>query len=243
MKDIERSDSESVKADILAVCHNADRRLKFHYENDPWVRDIQVGASLTDIKLHELNDMTGDNISDKNLVYCELTGLYWMWKNLITADKLNDYFGLYQYRRVLDIDENDLKRIAGSDVDAVLPYPMIHVPDIREHHSRYTNEAEWNLLIEAVKELSPEYMDSYEKIFGGQYFYNYNMFLAKGGVVDELCSWMFPIFSRLEELCVKNGTRPAKRYIAYFGESMMTWFFMKNADRLKIAHTGRMLRI
>lgn len=243
LKDIERPDRAPVTANVLSVCHNADRRLKVHYENDPWVRDIQVGASLTNIKLHDLNDMTGDNISDKNPVYCELTGLYWMWKNMITDGKKDDYYGLYQYRRVLDIDEDDLRRIGGAGVDVVLPYPMIHVPNIKEHHSRYTNEAEWDLLLEAVNELSPDYMESYEDIFGGQYLYNYNMFLAKAGVVDELCSWMFPIFARLENLCVKNGTRPAKRYIAYFGESMMTWFFMKNADRLNIVHTGRMLRI
>lgn len=243
LKDLPRSENKPVRADIIAVCHNADRKLKIHYENDPWVRNIQVGASLTDIKLHELNDMTGDNISEKNPVYCELTGLYWMWKNMITQDRLDDYFGLYQYRRVLDIDEDDLKRIAGDDADVVLPYPMIHVPDIREHHGRYTNEAEWELLLEAVRQLSPEYMDAYEEIFSGQYFYNYNMFLARGKVVDELCNFMFPAFFRLEELCRTNGIVPAKRYIAYFGESMMTWFFMKNSDRLRIVHTGRILRI
>ena len=242
LKDMDRQKKADAKAQILSVCHNADRRLRVHYENDPWVKDIQVGAANTDIKLHDLTDMTGDNISEKNPVYCELTGLYWMWKNMIGSAP-DDYYGLYQYRRVLDIDEDDLKSIAGAGVDVVLPYPMIHLPDIKEHHSRYTNEAEWDLLLEAVKELSPDYYEAYEKIFSGEYFYNYNMFLAKGSVVDELCSWMFPIFFRLEELVRTNGTVPAKRYIAYFGESMMTWFFMKNADRLNIVHTGRILRI
>lgn len=235
--------AKSVDATVLAVCHNADRRLRIHYENDPWVKNIQVGAALTDIKLHDITDMTGDNISEKNPVYCELTGLYWMWKNMVTKERHDDYFGIYHYRRVLDIDEDDLKRCAAGSVDAVLPYPMIHVPDIKEHHSRYTNEAEWELLLQAVSEIAPEYSDAYDKIFSGQYFYNYNMFLAKGKVVDELCNFMFPVFSRLEELCRNSGTIPAKRYIAYFGESMMTWFFMKNADRLNIVHTGRLLRI
>ena len=198
-----------------------------NYDIDPWVKNIQVGAALTDIKLYDLTDMTGDNISEKNPVYCELTGLYWMWKNMVSKASADDYFGIYHYRRVLDIDGEDLKRCAAKDFDAILPYPMIHVPDIKEHHSRYTNEAEWELLLEAVKELAPDYMGSYESIFSGEYFYNYNMFLAKGKIVDELCSWMFPVFERLEELCKKSGTNPAKRYIAYFGESMMTWFFMK----------------
>lgn len=234
---------EPVATTVLSVCHNADRRLRFHYENDPWVKDIQVGAGLTNIKLCDINDMTGDNISEKNPVYCELTGLYWMWKNLINDNNKDEYFGIYHYRRVLDIDEEDLKRCAANSIDVVLPYPMIHVPDIREHHSRYTNEAEWELLLKAVEETAPDYMESYNAIFSQEYFYNYNMFLAKGRVVEELCEFMFPVFLRLEELCKTSGTVPAKRYIAYFGESMMTWFFMKNADKLNIVHTGRILRI
>ncbi len=243
LKDLELGNNEPVRANVLAVSHNADKRLRMHYENDPWVKNIQVGAALTDIKIHDITDMTGDNISEKNTVYSELTGLYWMWKNMITPEKYDEYFGLYHYRRVLNIDEDDLRRIASFDIDAVLPYPMIHIPDIKEHHSRYTSESDWELLLDAIRELSPEYMEDYETIFSQQYLYNYNMFFAKGKVVDELCSWMFPVLFRLEELIRMNGSVPAKRSFGYFSESMITHFFMHNADRLNIVHTGRMLRI
>jgi hypothetical protein len=39
-------------------------------------------------------DNTGDNISEKNPLYCELTGVYWAWKNLEC-----DVTGLVHYRR------------------------------------------------------------------------------------------------------------------------------------------------
>ena len=42
------------------------------------------------------SDNTGDNISYKNFLYCELTGIYWLWKNVDA-----DVKGLFHYRRVL----------------------------------------------------------------------------------------------------------------------------------------------
>ncbi|MBB4199562.1 hypothetical protein CCR94_08580 [Rhodoblastus sphagnicola] len=74
-----------------------------HHKPGPIFRDdiftpIQVGAALSETHLPQCaRDDTGDNISAKNPSYCELTALYWMWKNVEA-----DYYGLFQYRRFLN---------------------------------------------------------------------------------------------------------------------------------------------
>ena len=54
---------------------------------------LQVGAEGKEKLGYEV-DSSMDNISEKNPYYCELTGLYWAWKNLDA-----DYIGLVHYRR------------------------------------------------------------------------------------------------------------------------------------------------
>ena len=56
---------------------------------------VHCGKALSDKDLGMTGDDTGDNISAKNPNYCELTALYWAWKNL----KGTEYIGLYHYRR------------------------------------------------------------------------------------------------------------------------------------------------
>lgn len=65
---------------------------------------------------HMIGDDTGDNISHDNKKYCELTGLYWAWKNY-SALGTPDYIGFTHYRRLFDFS---LKNEHGKRF--IIPY-------------------------------------------------------------------------------------------------------------------------
>ena len=71
-----------MKVKILVCCHKND----IIPSQDNYM-PIHVGKALhNDIDLGITGDNTGDNISIKNKNYCELTGVYWAWKNLENVD-------------------------------------------------------------------------------------------------------------------------------------------------------------
>jgi hypothetical protein len=233
-----------VRLQVMVAKHCKDKPLMNNVELPAWTIPIQVGAALTSVRIAEICDNTGINISRKNVNYCELTALYWLWKNVLNNTGTDlEYAGLFQYRRILDISDDDIKRIWENDVDAVLPFPMLHEPDIREHHTRYVSDGDWDAMLQALGELQPEYARAFDGIFSQPYFYNYNIIIARKRVLSDYCEWLFPILERVEGLSVPKGSERADRYIGYLGENLMTLYFMYNRDRLNIFHTGRLMLV
>lgn len=258
--------SEKSTLQVFLAKFYKDKVLQKAVEYPEWTRPLQVGTALTECRVAELCDTMGETISAKNVNYCELTGLYWIWKQLKkkgnlceetaesyskahlkeSAEKVAvsavisdaDYYGLFHYRRLLDIREEDLLRLKENNVDAILPYPTLHEPDITEHHARYIKEPDWKAMIQALEELHPEYTAYLLGILQQPYLYNYNIVVAKKQVLEEYCEWLFPILERTEELSEPKGSARADRYIGYLGENLATIYFMKNKNRLNIVHTA-----
>ncbi len=236
---------------VLMAMSGKDKKIRDARPMPGWVVPMQAGAALGDIPEGAgggQRDDTGSNISLKNGNYCELTALYWLWKNVLAAGPGGpgglcraEYYGLYQYRRVLDITEKDLYRIGAAD--AVLQFPTLHEPDIGEHHARYVAESDWDAMLRALGELHPGQAGAFRDAMRQPYFYNYNLVVAKKEVLADYCAWLFPILERTEQLSVPAGAARSDRYIGYLGESLMTFYFLHNRDRLKVYHAGRRMLV
>jgi len=219
-----------------------DRPLNQMVSLPDYVFPLQAGAECTDVRIADILDNKGENISKKNANYSELTGLYWVWKNKLCVTgnedaESNQYYGLAQYRRMLNFSDDDLLRLSDNDVDAVLPYPMPYEPNIHAHHERYLKDVDWQAVLSVLRELQPEYADAFPEILEQQYLYNYNVILAKKAVFRDYCEWLFPILKQTEELSDPKGCDRADRYIGYIGESLETLYFIKNREKLNIVHT------
>ena len=66
---------------------------KFEPPQPEYYIPLHVGKSGKE-DLNYTGDDTGDTISEKNDTFCELTGLYWIWKNGRCAVE-----GVCHYRR------------------------------------------------------------------------------------------------------------------------------------------------
>lgn len=63
---------------------------------------LQTGCANATEALGLLRDDDGENISEKNDRYAELTGNYWVWKNYLPQHPEIEYVGFCHYRRFLD---------------------------------------------------------------------------------------------------------------------------------------------
>jgi len=242
---IDSPDIQNPQLTVYAASFYKDKPLENPPKRQEYLRTLYLGcdgavsAGVPVSNQADFYDNTGDHISSQNPNRCEMTAHYWIWKNRLDTD--DEYVGVCHYRRMLDISDEDLVKMNSNGVDIVLPYPMIHYPNAAVHHTWYVPEKDWELMIDVVEKLYPEYAKHINHVFKAPEFYNYNMMIAKKKVFADYCGWIYPILDMIEEQSDPKGCERSDRYTAYLSESLTTLYFMANKDKLKIYHTGRLL--
>ena len=205
---------------------------------DEIYKTIIVGSRDLDIK-NAYRDNTGVNIAYKNRNYCELTALYWIWKNFFDQDSIT---GICHYRRFFSkskysksnkyfLTKWDLKKIF-SEYDIILPEKNRWDVTVGEHYYNYGEGKEKDLLLlrEEISNICPEYLEDFDRIINAKSASYRNMFITKKELLDEYCEWLFMILGELENSISLDGyTEAEARVYGYLSEILLNvWVLHKN---------------
>ena len=183
---------------------------KYEMPKDLMYVPLQVGADGKEKITDYEQDNIGDNISSKNPYFCELTGLYWAWKNLDA-----DYIGLSHYRRHFslskrlpkEINERIEKVLNYMEVSKILDKVDIILPNKRKYyienlysHYKHTMYIEpLDKTGKIIEEKYPEYIEEFKKLQKRTSAHMFNMFIMKKEILDSYCEWLFDILFELEK--------------------------------------------
>lgn len=167
---------------------------------------MHVGKSLNLNKnFGYQGDNTGENISTKNPYYCELTAIYWGWKNLKV-----DYIGLAHYRRYLGLkkERQKIKGILTSEqakklcnkYDIILPQKRrYYIESLWSHYEHTHDITHLEKTKDIIAQICPEYIPAFEKVMKRTWGHMFNMFIMKKNFANEYCTWLFNILFHLEK--------------------------------------------
>ncbi len=201
---------------------------KYWMPSGPMYLPLHVGKEGK-AELGYIGDNTGDNISFKNNNYCELTGVYWAWRNLKA-----EYIGVSHYRRHFAdksvkgskkskvLTQEQLENILKK-TDIVLPKPRNYF--IETNYSQYVHAhhaEDLDVTREILIEKYPEYVQSYDAYMKKTCGHRFNMFIMKKIFFDEYCAWLFDILFELESrLDITGYSKNDARVFGFVSERLL----------------------
>lgn len=222
-----------MKTEIYVCTHK-----KFKYKLSKIYRKLQVGAKNKE-KLGYLDDSIGENISEKNANYCELTGLYWMWKN---SDA--DIIGLVHYRRYfyanrwlaalnIPLSKRYIEKMM-ENYDIIVPKKFHNTLSVYELYERDHHISDYHLVRDVLLARYPEYVETFDCLSSSYDLYLYNMFCTKKHIISSYCDWLFDILFEIEsKIDVESYDNYNKRVYGFLAERLFNVWIIVNKLNVK----------
>ncbi len=187
------------RVSVVVAAHKPYRMPK-----DPMYLPLHVGAAGKPPIDGYRRDDAGENISEKNPSFCELTGLYWAWKNLDA-----DYIGLAHYRRHFGlkkgkdpweriITREDLAPYLGRIRAFVPKKRRYYIETLYSHYAHTHYAAHLDTARAVLAERCPEYLNSFDRVARRTWGYMFNMMILERGLLCDYCAWLFDLLFTLE---------------------------------------------
>lgn len=212
-------------------------------------RPLLVGADRNANSDNFLQDNTGENISSKNSSFCELTGLYWIWKNSNDetvglshyrryfsnyTDSTKLYFGCFIRGNVEPIKVNKLDYLIKNGYDWIVSKPQIGGDgNLWEQFANYHHENDMKTVRDVIKSISPDYLGSFDHVMNKCKMASfYNMFYTSRTELEQYASWLFKIlFATEKRIDISSYDNYQKRLYGFLGERLMNvWLYHRKAN-------------
>ena len=228
------------KLTVLVITHK-----DYEFPDSACYRPLFVGGKIASGLKNEdfYQDNSGANISEKNSSFCELTGLYWAWKNGVFEN--NEYVGLVHYRRYFAGKALDLKKkqIASESelltilekYDVILPRKRNYfIESIYSHYQHAHHIEDLDLTRDVIIELQSEYLESFDAVMQGRKLHLYNMFVMSSEKASEYCHWLFSILFELEQrVDITQYDNYQKRVFGFIAERLFNVWILYNQLNVK----------
>lgn len=208
----------------------------YQIPDEPGYYPIMVGSDLRDqIPAGYLKDNSGQNISEMNPFYNELTALYWAKYNL----QDEDIVGLVHYRRYLGsksgqnlsniLSESQIRE-ALSKVDVLLPKQRNYYIENQKNHYINAHENEpYFVMADVIKEKFPDYYDAFIKMGKSKRAHLFNMSIMNQKNFQSYTSFIFDVLKEVEKrISYREYEGQEQRVFGFLSERLMdTWLYTK----------------
>lgn len=195
------------------------------------LNDNQQGTAM----LSYVGDDTGDNISGKNKNYCELTGLYWGWKNIDA-----EYLGIVHYRRYFKGSGGEKWNsiLTKSQAENLLKEFTVILPKKRHYFIESTydqyvhahNKQDLDKTFDIIAKFYPQYLPAWHKVMKSTAGHRFNMFIMRKDILDSYLEWLFDILFKLETvLDLSEYSENDRRVFGFVSERLLdVWMITNN---------------
>lgn len=185
-------------------------------------------------------DSTGDNISAKNKNFCELTAVYWIWKN--TNSKIKGFchyrryftYNTLKYNEDKIISMNEIEKILSSNPNTIiLPERKYYKMSAEELYLQCGYKKDLATTRQVIKEKYPKYLHEFDKMLSSNTGYITNIMIAPANIFDSYCNWLFDILFEVEKRTdISNYTATEARIYGYISERLVDLWVTHN--KLKV---------
>lgn len=234
---IDKLDDHVEKSAAVYVVRSIfDKPLKQPYMLASYEKEIQAGAALTAERISDkiVTDDEGDHISFRNKQFCELTALYWIWKNA-----KEDIVGLAHYRRHFILPNDWVDCMRKNEVDAILPVPLYVAPSVADNYRKRHESSDWDHMMDYLKANHAAEYEEAKAFFAKNLYSPCNMFIMRREVLSALCEWLFPIIFHAAGRGGEKEDQYQNRYPGFLSERLMSFYFEKYGDRYKVAYADK----